>query len=92
MIVVDDGLATGATAKAAIKALRGQNAARIILAVPVAPLDAAAELRGEVDELVCLHELQDFQGVGAAYADFHQLTDAEVLALLASADGLGKPA
>lgn len=89
VIIVDDGLATGATARVAIKALRRQGAARIVLAVPVAPPDTAALLRGEVDELFCLSEPEPFRGVGAAYRDFHQLTDAEVVDVLRRAAGFG---
>lgn len=85
VVVVDDGLATGATARAAILGLRRQGAARVILAVPVAPPEARSRLGGEVDALVCLAEPQPFWGVGGFYADFHQLTDAEVLGLLSQA-------
>lgn len=88
-IVVDDGLATGATARAAIQGLRAQGATRVILAVPVAPRDTAAAIREEVDELVCLSEPAQFWGVGRFYADFHQLDDQEVLDLLARAASFG---
>lgn len=81
-IVVDDGLATGATAKAALRALKAQDAARTILAVPVAPAESLGELRSEADEVVCLHPAWPFWGVGAFYDDFRQLSDAEVTALL----------
>lgn len=83
--VVDDGLATGATAKAAIQALRRRGAAHIILATPVAAAQAAERLRHDVDDLVCLVQPADFSGVGQFYADFHQLTDAEVIAILREA-------
>lgn len=89
VIVVDDGLATGATARVAVRGLRSQGAARVILAAPVAPPETAALLRREVDELVCLTEPERFGDVGAFYADFHQLTDEEVLALLARAAAFG---
>lgn len=82
VVVVDDGLATGATARAALHALRRRGAARLVLAVPVAPPGATASLRGEADEVVCLVEAELFRGVGGLYDDFHQLTDAEVIALL----------
>jgi putative phosphoribosyl transferase len=88
-IVVDDGLATGSTALAAIQALRDQGAARLILAVPVAPADTAAEMRMAVDDLVCLAEPEVFRGVGAFYVDFHQLDDREVLGLLARSEAFG---
>ena len=81
-IVVDDGLATGATAKAALQALRRQGAARVILAVPVAPLDTLKTMYAEADDVVCLDTPQPFYGVGAFYDDFHQLTDEETVALL----------
>lgn len=86
VIVVDDGLATGATARAAIQALRSQGAARLILASPVAPSDTAAAMREEVDDLVCLAEPVEFRGVGSFYEDFHQLSDDEVLHYLNRAE------
>lgn len=79
VIVVDDGLATGATARAAIRGLKALGVARTIMAAPVAPPETAAEMRAEVDDLVCLAEPDLFRGVGSFYADFHQLTDEEVL-------------
>jgi len=84
-IVVDDGLATGATAKAALRALRGQGAARIVLAVPVAPVETLREMRAEADEVICLEASESFRGVGAFYGDFHQLSDEETLGLLQAA-------
>jgi erythromycin esterase-like protein/predicted phosphoribosyltransferase/dienelactone hydrolase len=84
-IVVDDGLATGATAKAALRALRRQGASRIVLAVPVAPVETLAEMRAEADEVICLEASERFRGVGAFYGDFHQLSDEETLGLLQSA-------
>jgi predicted phosphoribosyltransferase len=88
-IIVDDGLATGATALAAIRALRDRGARRIILAVPVAPPETADAMRAEVDDFVCLAEPSAFFGVGAFYDDFHQLTDNEVIRLLAAAHDFG---
>lgn len=82
-IVVDDGLATGATAKAALRALKRQGAGRTVLAVPVAPVEILAEMRGEADEVVCPNPAEWFWGVGGFYEDFHQLDDAETLASLA---------
>ncbi|MFN9163317.1 MAG: phosphoribosyltransferase [Alphaproteobacteria bacterium] len=81
-IIVDDGIATGATVRAALKALRRRRAARIVLAVPVAPADVLAELRAEVDEVVCLHAPERFVSVGQFYGDFRQVDDAEVMRLL----------
>jgi erythromycin esterase-like protein/predicted phosphoribosyltransferase/dienelactone hydrolase len=81
-IVVDDGLATGATAKAALRALRRQGAVKVVLAVPIAPQDTVEKMRAEADVVVCLHTPQRFFGVGAFYSDFHQLSDEETLGLL----------
>jgi len=85
VILVDDGLATGATMRAAVLALRQQAPARIIVAVPVAPPDTVALLREIVDEIVCLATPEPFWGVGRWYQDFDQTTDAEVRELLAKA-------
>lgn len=84
-IVVDDGLATGATARAAVRALRRQNPKRVILAVPVAPVDTADVLGGEVDEFVALETPADFGAVSMFYDEFPQVTDQEVVAILAQA-------
>jgi len=83
-IVVDDGLATGATMRAAVKALRRRGATHVIVAVPVAPPDAVAMLEAEGAEVICAHVTERFYGVGAFYQDFRQLTDAEVIAILAA--------
>ncbi len=85
VIVVDDGIATGNTVKAALQALARANPARIVLAVPVLPRDTLASLRGMCDDLVCLIAPEPFYAVGAHYADFSQTSDAEVIELLASA-------
>ncbi len=82
VIVVDDGLATGATARVAAQALRAQGAARVVLAVPLAPPDTVAALSDDFDEVICLEQPEPFYGVGAWYRDFHQLSDAEVIASL----------
>lgn len=82
VIVVDDGIATGGTVRAALKALRRSGAGRTILAVPVAPPEALDQLRGEVDDIVCLNSPTPFFAVGLHYADFNQTSDAEVVALL----------
>lgn len=82
VIVVDDGLATGATMRAAIAVLRAQQPARIVIAVPVAPADIVDELRREADEVVCPVAAEAFWSIGAWYLDFAQLSDKQVLALL----------
>ncbi|MEU2432571.1 alpha/beta family hydrolase [Streptomyces sp. NPDC007861] len=82
VIVVDDGVATGATAAAACEVVRAQGAARVVLAVPVAPPDAVAWLRTEADEVVCLSTPRAFSAVGEWYRDFSQTPDDEVVALL----------
>ncbi|MCF3103769.1 phosphoribosyltransferase [Streptomyces roseoverticillatus] len=81
-IVVDDGIATGATASAACQVVRAQEAARVVLAEPVAPPDAAQALRAEVDELVVLSTPAVFFAVGEWYQDFSQTPDEEVIDLL----------
>lgn len=91
-IVVDDGLATGATAKAALRALKRQGAAKVILAVPIAPADTLKKMRAEADLVVCLHTPHRFFGVGAFYSDFHQLTDEETLGLLRQVWDIEMPA
>ncbi|XUM24604.1 phosphoribosyltransferase [Bradyrhizobium oligotrophicum S58] len=81
-IIVDDGVATGATTLAAIKAVRKQDPKELVLAVPVAPLDTIGKLHAEVDAVVCLHEPQEFGAIGYFYRDFHQVSDDEVIATL----------
>jgi predicted phosphoribosyltransferase len=82
-IVVDDGIATGATTRAALQSIRRQKPGKIVLAVPVAPSDTLEELRKEADEVVCL-EVHDMLGaIGAYYRDFGQVSDEEVNAILA---------
>jgi putative phosphoribosyl transferase len=83
-IVVDDGIATGTTVRAALRALRRRKPKRLILAVPVAPRDTLRDLGSEVDDLVCLEQPEPFYAIGAFYGDFHQVEDSEVIALLAS--------
>ncbi|PBC76803.1 putative phosphoribosyltransferase [Streptomyces sp. TLI_235] len=82
VIVVDDGVATGSTALAACRIVRARGAARVVLAVPVAPQDWAARLGKDVEELVCPHTPARFWAIGEFYADFSQTSDAEVIALL----------
>lgn len=81
-IVIDDGVATGATASAACQVVRAQGAARVVLAVPVAPADTVARLRTQVDEVVCLSTPVLFSAVGEWYRDFSQTSDEEVISLL----------
>lgn len=85
VIVVDDGLATGATMRAAVAALRRCGVARIIVAVPGGAPETCALLRREADALLCLHEPAYFHAVGELYDDFSQVTDVEVCTLLARA-------
>ena len=85
VIVVDDGLATGATMISALHALRAKKPARLICAVPVAPPDTLEKIRGYADEVVCLQTPPFFQAVGQFYADFPQVDDAEVEAILGDA-------
>jgi putative phosphoribosyl transferase len=81
-IVVDDGVATGATTRAALRAIRALHPKKLVLAVPVAPTDTLASLRSEVDETICLEAHEDFGAIGFFYADFHQISDEEVIATL----------
>jgi predicted phosphoribosyltransferase len=85
-IVVDDGIATGATTRAALRAVRRRNPKQLVLAVPVAPAETLAELREEVDEIVCLATPEPFGAIGYFYRDFRQLEDDEVRDLLARAE------
>ena len=85
VILVDDGLATGSTMRAAAAALRKREPARLVVAVPVAAPDTCEEFRTEVDEIVCAETPEPFLGVGRWYHDFSQTTDAEVHRLLAQA-------
>ncbi|MGH3356175.1 MAG: phosphoribosyltransferase [Nocardioidaceae bacterium] len=82
VLVVDDGLATGATARAACVAVRRQGASRVALAVPVAPVEAVRALSEVADEVVCPATPWGFRSVGSWYADFDEVTDDEVRALL----------
>jgi predicted phosphoribosyltransferase len=82
-ILVDDGLATGFTARAGVEVLRRQGARSIVLAVPVAPIDAIRDLRTHADEVICLSIPHRFMDIGRSYADFGPVTDDEVVELLA---------
>jgi len=81
-IVVDDGVATGATTRAALRATRARGPNKLVLAVPVAPTDSLAELRREADEVVCLEDHEFFGAIGSYYTDFAQVSDQEVIDLL----------
>jgi predicted phosphoribosyltransferase len=85
VILVDDGLATGATMHAAVKALRQRDVARIVVAVPVGPPDTCREFEDEADETICATAPEFFQAVGQYYEDFSQTSDEEVRDLLARA-------
>jgi putative phosphoribosyl transferase len=85
VILIDDGLATGATMRAAVKALRQRGAAKIVVAVPVGPPDTCKEFEEEADEVVCASAPEFFQAVGQYYEDFSQTSDEEVRGLLARA-------
>jgi putative phosphoribosyl transferase len=85
VILIDDGLATGATMRAAVKALRQRGAAEIVVAVPVGPPDTCKEFEDEADEVVCASAPEFFQAVGQYYEDFSQTSDDEVRDLLARA-------
>ncbi|HLB23292.1 MAG TPA: phosphoribosyltransferase family protein [Dehalococcoidia bacterium] len=87
VIVVDDGLATGATMRAAVRSVRRSNPALLVAAVPVGAPQSCAALRTEVDELICLHEPEDFWAVGFYYRHFRPTEDEEVSELLRVAHG-----
>ncbi len=83
VVLVDDGLATGSSVRVALQSLHAQHPRKVILAVPVGPADTVEQLRAEVDELICLTIPAYFRAVGIHYRDFHQVTDQEVIDLLA---------
>lgn len=88
VILIDDGLATGATMRAAAAALKTKNPAKIVIAVPTAAADTCESFEGKVDEIICVATPEPFYGVGAWYADFSQTTDKEVCDLLEKAKNL----
>ena len=85
IIVVDDGLATGASMYVAVRALRTRDPASIVVAVPVAPVETVEWLRGVTDRIVCPHQYERFGAVGLHYSNFNEVSDDEVCALLAQA-------
>jgi putative phosphoribosyl transferase len=86
-VLVDDGIATGATMRAALRGVRARAPRSLTLAVPVAPADTLEALASEVDRVVCLATPANFYAIGAHYRDFAQVADAEVVAMLKQADG-----
>ena len=91
IVLVDDGLATGSTMRAAVTAIRRLTPLRVIVAVPVGARESCDELGAVADEVVCAQMPASFSAVGMWYADFTQTTDAEVTALLQQADAAGTP-
>ncbi len=81
-IVVDDGIATGATTRAALRATRSRGPRHLVLAIPVAPTESLAAMRDEADEVVCIEDYEPFGAIGYYYRNFRQVTDAEVIELL----------
>ncbi len=82
VIVIDDGIATGATTRAALRATRARSPKKLVLAVPVAPIDALLELEDEADEIICLERYRYFGGVGQFYTYFAQVSDEDVVDIL----------
>jgi putative phosphoribosyl transferase len=91
VILVDDGIATGASMLAGVRALRATNPQSIVVAVPVGPQSVCQELAREADDVVCATMPSDFEAVGQVFVDFHQVTDDEVRELLASPPGRLEP-
>jgi predicted phosphoribosyltransferase len=87
VVLVDDGVATGSTMRAAVMSVRREHPAWLVVAVPAGPRDTVESLRGDVDALVCLETPSPFYAVGQAYRSFPQVTDEEVERTLASAWG-----
>jgi putative phosphoribosyl transferase len=81
-IVIDDGIATGATIRAALRATRVRKPKKLVVAVPVAPTESLEELHAEADEIVCIEQYECFGAIGAYYADFQQVSDEEVIETL----------
>ncbi len=92
VIVIDDGIATGATTRAALRALRQRKPRKLVLAVPVAPTSTVRDLRTEADDVVCLEDHEDFGAIGFFYSDFRQVSDDTVVDLLAKHPVKAQPA
>ena len=90
VIIVDDGIATGATVRAAVMYVRRLGASRVVVAVPVAPPETVEKLKEEVDEVFCLHTPSEFYAIGQFYENFEQTSDEEVVKLLNQARELNK--
>ena len=86
VVVVDDGIATGMTVRASLRAIRRAQPQKLVLAIPVAPTDTIIELHDDADEIICLAKPQPFYAISPHYADFHQVSDEEVIALLEQAN------
>jgi predicted phosphoribosyltransferase len=82
-IIIDDGIATGATTRAALHATRMRKPKKLVLAVPVAPTDILDSMRAEADDIICLEDHAMFGAIGYFYSDFHQISDQEVIDILA---------
>ena len=82
VIIVDDGIATGSTMKAAVASTRVRGAKKVIIAVPVCPGSSVSELEMEADRVICLHAPEPFYAIGQFYGDFNQISDQEVIDLL----------
>jgi putative phosphoribosyl transferase len=91
VLVVDDGIATGATMLVALRALRAQQPARLLMATPVCPTSTLARLQTEADQVIVLATPEPFGAVGSWYGDFHQMSDDEVTALLAKSGPGSRP-
>jgi len=91
-VIIDDGIATGSTARAACQVAKAQGAARVVMAAPVAPPSACAALAADADEVICLETPRHFMAIGEWYQDFSQTSDAEVISLLRAAEEEGPPA
>jgi predicted phosphoribosyltransferase len=82
-IVIDDGIATGATTRAALRATRARKPKKLVLAVPVAPTESLGVMKAEADEVICLEDYEAFGAIGYYYSDFRQTSDQEVIDTLA---------